>query len=237
MKKILFFFAFSVIVLTFAACGGKDGLNDAYWANWEGEYEATEIVELISVDGETTEISPARTTTITIFRDNYLYVQSYGIGDPFMPGVDPEDHTVRLRTPKRMPADDDPEEEGDEEPEPTGIEEIEVSEQTNRIVLINGGVVSIYAGVVYAPKAIQAVAVTETELFLLPGQPFEVTLMSEDNIDLGTVTCNWTYSPIRKEGDTYTWEAELHQSPYQSSSYTVFGTFRHTLTMTKKSAQ
>ena len=141
-----------------------------------------------------------------------------------------------------MPADSDPEEEGDEEPEPTtGIEEIEVSEQTNRIVLINGGVASIYAGVVYAPKAIRVTklnAATGNEIALLPGKPFEVVLMSEDNTNLGTVTCNWTYSTIRKEGDTYTWEAELHQSPNQNTSqFAVFGTFRHTLTMTKKPAQ
>ena len=224
MKKIFYILA---TIILFAGCD-RGGQNDAYYANWEGEYEATEIVELISVDGETTEISPARTTTITIFRDNYLYVQSYGIGDPFMPGVDPEDHTVRLRTPKRMPADDDPEE--------SGIDNVEVTQKAN-IVLINGGVATIYAGVKYAPKAIRVASASENELILLPGKPFEVILMSEDGIDLGTVTCNWTYSLIRKEGDTYTWEAELHQSPSQSSSYTVFGTFRHTLTMTKKSAR
>ena len=225
MKKIFYILA---TIILFAGCD-RGGQNDAYYANWEGEYEATEIVELISVDGETTEISPARTTTITIFRDNYLYVQSYGIGDPFMPGVDPNNHTVLLRTPKRMPADDDPEE--------SGIENVEVGEQMAGIILINGGVVSVYAGVVYAPKSIQVISATENELTLLPGKPFEVILLSEDGIDLGSVTCNWTYSLIRKEGDTYTWEAELHQSPNQSSSYTVFGTFRHTLTMTKKSAQ
>lgn len=226
MRNYFTCFCLSAIIFSFVACG--DSQNDAYYANWEGEYEATEIVELISVDGETTEISPARTTTISIFRDNELYVQSYGIGDPFMPGVDPEDHTVRLRTPKRMPADDDPEE--------SGIENVEVTQKTN-IVLINGGVATIYAGVMYAPKSIQVISATENELTLLPGKPFEVILMSEDGIDLGSVTCNWTYSLIRKEGDTYTWEAELHQSPSQSSSYTVFGTFRHTLTMTKKSAR
>ena len=225
MKKIFYILA---TIILFAGCD-RGGQNDAYYANWEGEYEATEIVELISVDGETTEISPARTTTITIFRDNYLYVQSYGIGDPFMPGVDPNNHTVLLRTPKRMPADDDPEE--------SGIENVEVGEQMAGIILINGGVVSVYAGVVYAPKSIQVISATENELTLLPGKPFEVTLMSADGIILGVATCNWTYSRIRKEGDTYTWEAELHQSPSLSSSYTVFGTFRHTLTMTKKSAQ
>lgn len=224
MKKIFYILA---TIILFAGCD-RGGQNDAYYANWEGEYEATEIVELISVDGETTEISPARTTTITIFRDNELYVQSYSIGDPFMPGVDPEDHTVRLRTPKRMPADDDPEE--------SGIENVEVTQKTN-IVLINGGVATIYAGVMYAPKSIQVISAIENELTLLPGKPFEVTLTSPDNTDLRSVTCNWIYSLIRKEGDTYTWEAELHQSPSQSSSYTVFGTFRHTLTMTKKSAR
>ena len=230
MRNYFTCFCLSAIIFSFVACG--DSQNDAFYANWEGEYEATEIVELISVDGETTEISPARTTTITIFRDNELYVQSYGIGDPFMPGVDPEDHTVRLRAQKRMLAEDI---EG-EEPEQGGIENVEVVDQKAIIFLRNGGVATIYAGVMYAPKSIRVISATEDELILLPGKPFEVTLTSPDNTDLGSVTCNWTYSPIRKEGDTYTWEAVLNLSQ-TSTSNDEFNSFRHTLTMTKKSAR
>ena len=242
MRKIVSFFAFVAIVISFAACSGNDQY-DAFFAYWEGEYEATEIVEQIAQNGEVISSVPARTTTITIFRDTYLYVQSYSIGDPFIPGVDPDNHTVRLKAPKRMPTDSDPEEEGEgeEEPEDSGIENVEVDNQYTHIILRNGGVVSVYNGIFYSPKAIRVTkinAATGNEIALLPGKPFEVVLMREDNTDLGTVTCNWTYSTIRKEGDTYTWEAELHQSPNQNTSqFAVFGTFRHTLTMTKKPAQ
>lgn len=231
MEKHLSLFSLALILLSFAACSGQ---NDAYYANWEGEYEATEIIEQIASNGEKTDLSPARTTTVTIFRDNSLYLQSYSIGDPFMPGVDPTDHTVRLKAPARMTADDEPEE---QDPEEGGIENVIVTDLQANIVLINGGVATIYSGVMYAPKAIRVINATENELTLLPGKSFEVLLIDANGTDLGSVTCNWTYSPVRKNGDTYTWEAELHQAPSQSSQYTVFGTFRHTLTMTKKTAR
>ena len=230
MKKIFFIL---ITVMLFAGCD-KGGLNDAYYANWEGEYEATEIIETIAENSEKIETSPARTTTITIFRDKFLYVQSYGIGDPFMPGVDPENHTVRLMAPKHMPVDADPE---GEEPEESGIENVVVDDQNAHIILRNGGVVSMFNGVMYAPKAIRVASATENELTLVPGQAFEVELTDVNGIDLGSVTCHWTYSPIRKEGDTYIWEAVLHLSQNLSTANDSFNTFRHILTMTKKVAQ
>lgn len=223
MKKYL-----SLILTAFCFCACNHQ-NDAYFCDWEGEYAVTDMIEYIPSDGNATEWN-SQETTLTIFQDKNLYVQTLGLGDPFNPVTDPANHTIIIREPSQLKkATFD--EIGEEEPEPeeSGIENVVVTNRKS-IVLIDGGVYSVYGDGVYSSKAIEVLSATEDQLILRPGKQFEVALTNEDGINIETLKCNWIYTSIQKTNDTYSWTAELHMNSTSPAASTI----RHTITMTKK---
>lgn len=217
MKKYLFLVIAS---LCFWAC---DHQNDVYFSNWEGEYNVTDCITSVSQEGTPVQGSDPTTTqtTITIFRDNGLFLQSHGIGAPFNPATDPLTHTVQLFSPARMPEN---------------IEPVE-SDNIAHVILRNGGVITVYNGIFYAPKAIQVLSASEDQLILSTCPSFAVELFDQEGNALGSVMTYWAYKPVQKQGDNYTWEAELKIDPIQhTSSFPAYDlpVVRHTITMTKK---
>ena len=213
------------LIAIFSACSDK---NEIFIGDWEGEYVATDSLGYVSSDGNMVD-GISRESSITIFRDKNLYVQTLGLGNPFNPKKDPVDHTIIVRAPSRVKNGTmDEIEEGDPEQE-SGIENVETTPK-NIVVLMNGGVFSIYNGKIYASKAIKVISSTENQLVLRQGKKFDVTITNVYGDKLEKITCNWTYTPIQKQSDVCSWTADLHMN----STLLDYNTIRHIITMSKK---
>lgn len=222
------------VATIFAACDP----NETFYPEWIGDY-SIQSIKIVNPNGEYTELlieeglvregdpfgyvserekSYEEYPTLSIFKDNGLYVQTLGIGDPFIPHVDPEEHILIARSPKRIGAGSD------------SIDTVEPSAGPN-IIIENGGVYTYYNGLKISPKPIKVLRASSDSLVLKNGEPFDVTLTNADGSAFMTAHNYWTYSPIKKENDICTFDAELHvnyDTIYQS------GIFRSHLVFHKK---
>ena len=190
------------------ACSGNNG--EAYYHQWEGEYVAKQTMEVVYSDG-TTESYEFESSEIPlyIFQDEDLYVQTYGIGDPFNPEVDSEEHALLVKSPKQA--------------------------SLMSIVLRNGGVYTYYNGNVYSPNPILVSKAKSDQLILSNGVPFEAAATDAAGNQIDVYECHWEYAPIQKYDEVYTWGAELHtQSKYRSGESVVPIIMRHNFVIKRK---
>ena len=206
MKKLLIF---TLAGIAFFLCSCDN--DEIYYQEWEGEYVAAKSVEVIFDDGtiETytrpRELPEIPELPIYIFRDKGLYVQTYGTGVPYIPGVDPEEHILRLRSPRRTSnATND----SIEIVEEGGIE---LEEDTvPHVFLLGENVCTYYKNGVYSPKPIPVLRASSDKLILTNSPSFEVFCFDGAGQIHDTLICHWEYSPIQKLNAVYTWDAELH---------------------------
>lgn len=193
MKKILFtLFA----AMLFTACSSDKG--EAFFAQWEGEYVRTESFEIVYADGSiVVEDYSSVERPFYIFQDKSLYVQTYGIGDPFVPGEDSEEHVIYVQLPKRTSMAKD------------SIDVVDVT-PTPFVVLQNGGVYTYYNGRKISPNPIEVQSATADQLILKNGANFEVDITNAEGTTQYVAICHWEYSPLKKQNELYTCTAELH---------------------------
>ena len=198
--------------------------GEAFYHQWEGEYITKQTMEVVYGDGATeTYDFPSRELPLYIFQDRGLYVQTYGIGDPYIPGVDSEEHVLRLKSPKYTNMAKD------------SIENVVVTNPTPYITIIDGHVFTLYNGVQFSPKPICLTKATSDKLILVNGSSFEVIVTDPTGNQVDINICHWEFSPIQKQNEVYTWEAELHaQSKNKPGQLLVPVIMRHRFVLTKK---
>lgn len=198
--------------------------GEPYYHQWEGEYVAKQTMEVVYDDGTTeTHDYYAKEQPLFIFRDKGLYVQTYGIGEPYIPGVDSEEHILRLISPRLTNMMKD------------GVEPIVDTNPQPYNIMRNGGVYTYYNGTFISPKPILVSKASTDKLTLANSASFEVELTDENAIHIGTPICYWEYSPIQKQNEIYIWEAELHFNTKNSSGQTLIpAILRHHFVLTRK---
>jgi hypothetical protein len=195
MKNIISKLFILSISLFLVACDK----GEAFYHQWEGEYITKQTMEVVYGDGttETYDFS-SRELPLNIFQDRGLYVQTYGIGDPYIPGVDLEEHVLRLKSPKYTNMTID------------SIDNVVVTNPKPYIIIIDGHVFTLYNGVQFSPKPICVTKATSDKLILANGSSFEVIVTDLTGNQVDVNNCHWEYSPIQKQNEVYTWDVELH---------------------------
>ena len=89
------------------------------------------------------------------------------------------------------------------------------------VVIRNGGVYTDYKDAVYSPKPIQVSKATSDKLQLVNSHSFEAIGTDVNGSVVDTFVCHWTYSPVQKQNEIYTWDAELHVVPKHISAQTI----------------
>lgn len=219
MKKNVYLVCLSLLLM---ACSNDKG--EAFFSQWEGEYVRTESFEGVYADGNTEVIdNSSREQPFYIFEDNGLYVQTYGIGDPFIPNEDPEEHLIYVRSPKRVTLADD------------SIEVVELVDTMAYIIMINGGVYTICNGHVISPKPVEVRNATTDKLIFSNSKEFEVEITNADGTNAYTAICHWEYSPLQKQNEIYTWKAELHIAIKDMPGLLLIpAIYRHNIVLTRK---
>lgn len=199
---------------SFAACDPYE----TFYPKWIGEYSIESIktwcpdgfyVEQLMKEGIYRETNPDSYVIehersyedyppLSIYEDKGLYVQVIGIGDPFNPEVDPASQAIFVKSPKCHV---------------TNNGSINDTEPTiNFIVRIDGvgKVYTIYNGMMILPKSIKVLRASSDSLVLKNGERFELTLADRDGTIIENAQACWKYSPIKKDNNLCTWDAELH---------------------------
>lgn len=202
MRHYLLYFVL-ILALCFTAC---EKAEQVYCPGWEGEYTVSYSIESVYKSGSIESVVENGESTLTIFNNNGLYVQTWGIGDPFNPETDPYENLWYAKSPARWNVRKDS---IDNTTDTTGIENVTV-EGKSVLVMINGGVYTIYNGLKISPLPIRVKSAKETELALINGKIFDVTLTDPDGIALATIRNHWEYGPIQKKDDYCVWDFELH---------------------------
>ena len=206
--------------------------GETYYQEWEGEYLTKQSVEYVYADGSTEKLNlvdndgnlleyPIQDVPLSIFRDGDLYVQTYGIGDPFMPG-DSETHILRLKNPQHIVKGKDSIDTVIDNGEPV-------------IIMRNDGIYTVYKGTIISPNPIKVNKASTNKLILTTGKDFIVKTTTADGSILDEFLCHWEYKPIEKQNEIYIWEAELHaESKNRHGQLLVPEIFRRKIIIYKK---
>ncbi|MBR2579335.1 MAG: hypothetical protein IKE41_04285 [Clostridia bacterium] len=210
MKHTFLYFVL-IFALCFAACEKPE---QVYCPGWEGEYTVSYSRESVYNSGSIESVVEYGESTLTIFNNNGLYVQTWGVGDPFNPDVDLHENLWYAQSPARNEARKDS---IDNTTDSTGIENVTVDGKSV-IIMQNGGVYTMYNGVKVSPNPIRVKSAKENELVLVNGKYFDVTLTDPDGRILMIVRNHWEYGPIQKKDDCCVWDFELHMDSGVNSS-------------------
>lgn len=228
MKKIFTFAMIATVGVALMSCDK----GEAYYQQWDGEYLTKQSIEYIYADGSMDKLNlvgndgnlleyPIQDIPLYIFKDGDLYVQTYGIGDPFMPG-DSEDYILRINSPRRVIAEKD------------SIENV-IDNEKPVVIMRDGGIYTIYKGKTISPNPIKVKKASADKLILTKGKDFIVKTTSADGSIYDEFICHWEYKPIEKKNEVYTWEAELHaKSKNRPEQLLVPTIYRHKIVIYKK---
>lgn len=207
------FYTYLVLILAFCftAC---EKAEQVYHPGWEGEYSVTYSIESVYGSGSVESVVENRESTLIIFNKDGLFVQTWGIGDPFNPDTDPHENLWYVQSPERKDVQKD---DTDNTTDSTGIENVTMDGKSG-IVMINGGVYTVYNGIIISPNPIRVKSANENELTLVNGKVFDVALTDPDGLILVTIRNHWEYGPIQKKNDYYVWDFELHMDAGVNSS-------------------
>lgn len=176
------------IMTLFAACDP----NETFYPEWIGDY-SIESIKTFEPDGNYTEQVKEDYPPLSIFKDKGLYVQTFGIGNPFIPGVDSDKHVLVQ----------------DHYANYSTTSTIDPSAEYS--VIIRNGMINTYSkNLIISPKPIKVLSTSSDSLALENGEPFELPLRDGNGNSIGTAVAYWKYCPIKKENDICTWDAYLY---------------------------
>ncbi len=213
MKKLFIFIAAAML---FAGCD-KGGINDAYYANWEGEYEMRTEIYSTNPEGEQVKAPRAIISPVLMFvENNHLYIRTNGFGMPNLGEYDEQEIEGTTDPPMETPTPAKIMNEGDTD-EGGGIETIEANHKAN-IILRNGMVYVLKDNKYLKSLPIKALDVKEDRLFFKNSDTFDVLITNENGDILGNWRNHYEYGPAVLKDGTITWNVELYVDPGMNTS-------------------